>query len=59
MLMNRLYQGSLRGTDAGAAVAELERARDELRAFAPDQVVWDIEDLSAGVTRKSRYTACA
>jgi len=46
-LMNQLYQGHLSGADAGAAVAELKLARDELRDFAPDQVVWDIEDLSA------------
>lgn len=47
MLMNKLYQGRLSGVDAGEAIAELRRARDELREFAPDQVVWDIEVLSA------------
>ena len=47
LLMNRLYQGHLAAADAEAAVAELRQAADELRGFTPDQVVWDIENLSA------------
>lgn len=44
VLMTKLYQGELRQEDAPAALGELATVQSELRAFAPSQVVWDIDD---------------
>ncbi len=46
-IMNELYQGKLRHQNAQKVVDDLRRIRDELSAFRPDAVIWDIEDLSA------------
>ena len=45
-LFNHLYQGSLEAKLAPAAIQELKQIKEELAAFAPSKVVWDIEDLS-------------
>lgn len=46
-LMRELYAGSLNADSADAALAELQTVREELKAFSPDQVIWDIENLEA------------
>lgn len=43
-LMNSLYNGKLTVDEIGPALEELATIRTELANFAPDQVVWDIED---------------
>ena len=45
-LLNHLYQGSLEAELAPAAIQELKLIKEELAAFAPGKVVWDVEDLS-------------
>src|SRR5690554_851207 len=45
-LFEHLYQGSLEAELASAAIQELKLIKEELAAFAPSDVVWDIEDLS-------------
>ncbi|QPI62597.1 immunity 70 family protein [Vreelandella venusta] len=45
-LLTNLYQGGLEAAFAENALAELEQVKEELSAFSPEQVVWDIEDLS-------------
>ena len=45
-LMNNLYQGKLKYTDVDSAIEELTTIQKELKKFSPNQVVWDIEDLS-------------
>jgi 2,3-bisphosphoglycerate-dependent phosphoglycerate mutase len=44
VLMTKLYQGELRQEDALPALGELAKVQSELRAFAPSQIVWDIDD---------------
>lgn len=44
-LMEDLYQGELDFEDVDLARKELAQIREELKAFAPNQVIWDIEDL--------------
>lgn len=44
VLMTKLYQGELRQEDALMALSELATVQSELRAFAPSQIVWDIDD---------------
>lgn len=43
-VMTTLYGGEIGGEDATRALAELDQIREELRAFAPSEVVWDYED---------------
>jgi hypothetical protein len=45
-LMRELYSGELAAARAPAALAELERARAQLRRLPPSDVVWDVEDRS-------------
>ncbi len=45
-IMKKLYQGELKKKDVDKAIKELEIIRKELQSFTPDQVIWDIEDLS-------------
>ena len=45
-LMNELYQGTLPAEHLAAGTEELEQIRQELAQFAPDQVIWDIDDRS-------------
>lgn len=46
VILNRFYQGKLETSLAEKAVSELQQIKEELAAFAPDKVVWDIENLS-------------
>lgn len=46
VLLTNLYQGELAAELAAKALAELEQVKDELAAFSPVNVVWDIEDPS-------------
>lgn len=45
-IMNELYQGELIRENVDRAIEELNEIKKELQAFAPDKVIWDIEDLS-------------
>ena len=45
-LMNGLYQGEIQPAEAGWVLNELAAVQVELAAFSPDQVIWEIEDLS-------------
>lgn len=44
--MNELYQGKMSWMNVDKAIAELDVIKEELKAFSPDKVIWDIEDLS-------------
>ena len=46
VLLTNLYQGELGAGLAAKALAELEQVKEELAAFSPKSVVWDIEDPS-------------
>jgi hypothetical protein len=46
VIMNELYQGELPANKILDAMNELNCIRQELAKYDPDQVVWDIEDLS-------------
>ncbi|MCR5249236.1 MAG: immunity 70 family protein [Lachnospiraceae bacterium] len=46
VIMNELYQGELPADKVDAAMQELRLIREGLRAFPPEQVVWDMDDLS-------------
>lgn len=46
IIMNELYQGQLSFEKALVAKQELKQIKKELSFFLPDQVVWDIDDLS-------------
>lgn len=46
-IMNELYQGQLDTTKADKVLADVSTIREELRRHTPDEVVWDIENLSA------------
>lgn len=46
VLCNNLYQGGLEAGLAARAVAELKQVKEELAAFDPSHVIWDIDDLS-------------
>lgn len=45
-LMNELYQGMLPAQHLAAGAEELAQIKRELAQFAPDQVIWDIDDRS-------------
>lgn len=45
-LMNELYQGVLPVKHLAAGTEELSQIKQELAQFAPDQVIWDIDDRS-------------
>lgn len=45
-VMDELYKGELSPEGAVRALAELDQIREELRQFAPSEVVWDVEDRS-------------
>lgn len=48
VLMNGLYrQGSLDAYQSVRALQEVREIRDLLRSYRPEQVIWDIEDLTA------------
>lgn len=46
VIMKKLYQGEIERKDIDKAIKELNIIKKELEAFTPDQVVWNIEDLS-------------
>lgn len=46
MIMNELYAGELSQVHVDEAINELEIIRKELQAYGPENVVWEIEDLS-------------
>lgn len=46
VIMKKLYQGKIKRRDVDKAIKELNIIKKELQAFTPDQVIWDIEDLS-------------
>lgn len=46
VLMNRFYSGNLEVQYIKTALKELDKIEKKLKHFAPDAVVWDIEDLS-------------
>ena len=45
-LMNELYQGMLSAEHLEAGAEELAQIKQALAQFAPNQVIWNIEDLS-------------
>ena len=45
-LMNELYQGVLPVKHLATGTEELSQIKQELAQFAPDQVIWDIDDRS-------------
>ncbi len=44
--MRLLYQGKVGYINLNQTLKEILEIREELKAFSPDKVVWDIEDLS-------------
>ena len=46
-IMKKLYHGKLDYTDIGSAIKELQEIKSELKKYTPENVVWDIDDLSA------------
>ena len=45
-LMNELYQGELKCSNASKATDELKTIQKELKNLSPKHVVWDIDDTS-------------
>ena len=43
-LMNELYQGELSAAHLAKGAEELEQIKQELAHFAPDKVIWDIDN---------------
>ena len=64
-LMNELYQGMLSAEHLEAGAEELAQIKQELAQFAPNQVIWDIDDrpltppwgdnISGDITDLSNY----
>ena len=46
IIMNKLYQGKLEVEVVDKAIEELKVIQEELNAYGPGKVIWDIEDLS-------------
>lgn len=46
VIMSELYAGKLSQVHVDEAIKELEIIKKELRAYGPENVVWEIEDLS-------------
>lgn len=46
ILMNELYQGKLKSENVDKAIEELNIIKCEFKKFSPENIVWDIEDLS-------------
>ena len=44
--MNELYQGKIENKNINVALEELDMIKTELKSLSPEDVVWDIEDLS-------------
>lgn len=45
-ILRKLYKGELSAADADPALAELHEIQEKFRAYSPQQVIWDIDDLS-------------
>jgi 2,3-bisphosphoglycerate-dependent phosphoglycerate mutase len=45
-LLTKLYQGKLRWEDAPKALEDVKNIQFLLKQYNPDQVIWDIDDLS-------------
>lgn len=46
IIMNDLYQGKIEYKNINVALEELDMIKNELKSLNPQDVVWDIEDLS-------------
>ncbi len=46
LLMKRLYYKELKPKEIDNAILELHEIKNEFRHYSPDDVIWDIEDLS-------------
>ncbi len=46
IIMNELYQGKIEYKNINVALEELDMIKKELKSLSPQDVVWDIEDLS-------------
>ena len=46
IIINKLYQGKLEVEDVDKAIEELKVIQEKLKAYGPEKVIWDIEDLS-------------
>ncbi len=44
--MKQLYRGKVGYINLSLLLKEILEIREELKAFSPDKVIWDIEDLS-------------
>ncbi|MCI8562829.1 MAG: hypothetical protein HFH69_04860 [Lachnospiraceae bacterium] len=47
LVMNELYQGKLEAGDVDGAIREVLKIQLELKGYLPNQVIWDIDNLSA------------
>lgn len=45
-VMNRLYQGKLDYHDTDETLKEIFLIREKFKSFSPQNIIWDIEDLS-------------
>ena len=46
IIMNELYQGKIEYKNINVALEELNMIKNELKSLSPQEVIWDIEDLS-------------
>lgn len=46
IIMNDLYQGKIDNRKVKKAIKEVEIIKKELKKYAPDKVIWDIDDLT-------------
>jgi len=46
VIMNELYQGTLKKENVEFAIEELKEIQSELQKYSVNNVVWDIEDLT-------------
>lgn len=46
IIMNQLYQGKIDNANILKALEELQMIKEELKHFSPEEIVWDIDDLS-------------
>jgi 2,3-bisphosphoglycerate-dependent phosphoglycerate mutase len=46
-MMNEFYKGKLDANKADKVLADVKTIRKELKSHRPDEVVWDIENLTA------------
>jgi len=46
LLMRDLYYSELKWSDAEELIHQLEEIRKKLKAYSPNEVIWDIEDIT-------------